>query len=127
MIEDGLKILAIIPAREGSKRVPEKNCRLFAGTTLTDLAIQQAQGSRLITKIALSSDSERILSIGRKYETVSAIARPKDLSGDLSPAIDYVRHTLRILEDEVSFDLVVILQPSSPLRYSSDIDATIRL
>lgn len=120
-----MNILGIIPARAGSKRVPRKNFRPFAGTTLTDLAIRQAQRSQLLTQIVLSSDAEEVLTIGRKYPDVSCLLRPPELSGDEALAIDYVRHVLTQLASR--FDMVVILQPSSPLRTPEDIDATVQL
>jgi CMP-N-acetylneuraminic acid synthetase len=123
-----MNILGIIPAREGSKRVPEKNFRRFLGTTLTDLAIKQALGSKLLTQIVLSSDSEAVLAIGRKYQQITCLQRPSEISGDDAAAIEYVRHALSELESgQDAFDMVVILQPSSPLRTSEDTDATIQL
>lgn len=128
MAEQDLKILAIIPAREGSKRVPQKNFRPFAGTTLVDLAIEHCQGASLITDIVLSSDSDHVLNIGKKYPRVISLQRPPQFAGDLSPAIDYVRHTLSVLEPQRgTYNIVVIIQPSSPLRTSRDIDQTIQL
>jgi CMP-N-acetylneuraminic acid synthetase len=122
-----MNILGIIPAREGSKRVPQKNFTPFAGSTLTDLAIQQGLSSKLITCLAVSSDSGLVLQLASKYKDVKGIKRPDEFSNDHSPAIDYVRHTLSTLETEKAFDMVVILQPSSPLRNAADIDATIQL
>jgi CMP-N,N'-diacetyllegionaminic acid synthase len=122
-----MNILGIIPAREGSKRVPQKNFRVFADTTLTDIAINQALGSKLISTIVISSDSTDVLAIAKKYDQVIPLLRPKELSNDHSPSIDYIRHTLSVLEKEQNYDLVVIIQPSSPLRSSKDIDNTIKL
>lgn len=121
-------VLAIIPAREGSKRVHQKNFRPFANTTLVDIAIQHAIGSECIRTIVLSSDSDQVLEIGAKYTQVLPLKRPLELSDDLSPAIDYVRHALQECEsDEIKYEIVVILQPSSPLRTSEDIDACVQL
>lgn len=124
-----LKVLAIIPAREGSKRVPKKNFRPFAGTTLTDLAIQQALEAETISDIVLSSDSEEVLAIAQKYPRVIAIRRPAEISGDEAPAIDYVRHSLEVMANDYgkTYDAVTILQPSSPLRAARDIDETVKL
>lgn len=123
-----MKVLAIIPAREGSKRVPQKNFRAFADTTLVDLTIKQAQESSLITLCVVSSDSQNVLDIASQYSDIIALKRPLEFSNDLSPAIDYVRHALKKCESNVSpFDMVVILQPSSPFRSSSDIDTCIQL
>lgn len=124
-----MKILGIIPAREGSKRVPKKNFRPFFNTTLTDLAIQHALESKLITNIVLSTDSKEILDIGKKYKQVFLLKRPNDIAQDSSPAIEYVRHCLKVVEAKkgIQFDIVVIIQPSSPFRSGKDIDATIDL
>lgn len=122
-----LRVLAIIPARGGSKRVPNKNFRQFARTTLTALAIEQALNVRSITDIVLSSDSEEVLKIGSAFPQIYCIKRPVEISGDLSPAIEYVHHALQLVEKDKPYDAVVILQPSSPLRLPSDIDNTINI
>ena len=125
-----IKVLGIIPAREGSKRVAGKNFRPFAGTTLTDLAIKQALGTELLDTIVVNSDAEQIQVIAEKYahQGITFLKRPKSLAGDESPAIDYMIQTLNwYKEQNIYFDLVVILQPSSPLRDAKDIDATIKL
>lgn len=122
-----MRILGIIPAREGSKRVKHKNFRPFAGTTLVDLAIQQAQESERITTIAVSSDSSEVLNIAAKYPEVKALQRPAAISGDTAPAIAYVRHAIAELEADEPYDIVVILQPSSPLRSAVDIDGCIEM
>lgn len=124
-----MNILGIIPAREGSKRVINKNFRPFAGSSLLEIAINQALKSKLLTNIVISSDSEVVLNIGANYPSVVCLKRPIELANDLSPAIDYVKHVLEVLEPKLGklFDMIVVLQPSSPLRDSSDIDATIQL
>jgi CMP-N-acetylneuraminic acid synthetase len=120
-----MKILAIIPARAGSKRLPGKNTRLLNGKPLVLYPIEAALQSQRITRIVVSSDSEYILQLSAKYSGVVPIRRPDELAGDYSPAIDYVQHTLHTLDEK--FDLLVILQPSSPLTLPSDIDGTIDL
>lgn len=75
-----MKALAIIPASAGSKRVPQKNFRAFADTTLTDLAIQQALGAKMLTQIVLSSDAEGVLSIWRKYPARATLPKTQTLS-----------------------------------------------
>ena len=122
-------ILGIIPARAGSKRVKNKNFRNFAGTTLTDLAIQQALSAKLLDKVVLTSDDTKAKSIGRKYTDLIVIERPKSISLDHSPAIEYQLHALQYMKKEYNqtFDLVVVIQPSSPFRSGKDIDGTIRL
>lgn len=123
-----VKTLAIIPAREGSKRVPKKNFRPFAGTTLVDIAIKQCLGAKEITDTVLTSDSENVLNIGKSYPNLILLRRPDIYADDNSPAIDYVRHTLCEVEAKGNkYDIIVIIQPSSPLRTSADVDATINL
>jgi CMP-N,N'-diacetyllegionaminic acid synthase len=123
------KVLAIIPAREGSKRVKHKNFRPFAGTTLVDIAIEQSLAAKTLTDIVLSTDSKDVLEIGRKYPDIICLERPVEISDDKSPAIDYVKHTLAVLEPQKGYiyDMVVIIQPSSPLRTPQDIDKTVEL
>ena len=124
-----MRVLAIIPARAGSKRVRKKNFRPFADSTLTDLAIQQALGANLITDIVVSSDSKQVLAIAKNYQGVIPMQRPEKYARDESPAIEYVKHALTALKDagKQEYDLLVILQPSSPLRSAHDIEATINL
>ncbi len=124
------KILAIIPAREGSKRVPHKNFRPFANTTLVDLAIQQAMDSKLVDKIVVNSDAPQVEEIAKKYKAdgVDFLARPIELATDESPAIDYMIQTINHYQSKgILYDWIVIIQASSPLRKGKDIDATIQL
>lgn len=123
------KILGIIPARAGSKRVINKNFRPFAGTTLTDLAIKQALSAKRLDAVLVTSDSAEVLEITKRYESVIPVERPTSIATDLSPAIDYQKHALDYMEREYNkiYDWVVIIQPSSPLRSGKDIDATIEL
>lgn len=125
-----IKILGIIPAREGSKRVPQKNFRPFAGTTLVDLAIQQALDANLLDKIVVNSDAPQVAEIAQKYASkgIDFLQRPVELATDESPAIDYMIQTLTHYKEQgVNYDWIVILQASSPLRGGKDIDDTIEL
>ena len=124
-----MKTLAIIPARGGSKRVPGKNKRLLQGKPLVTWVIEAALNSKTLDRIVVSSDDDETLDIAGEYEGVLPIRRPAELSDDTALAIDYVRHSLAILEktEGAVFDAVVILQPSSPLTRTMDIDATVRL
>ncbi len=119
------KILGIIPARAGSKRIPGKNIKLLVGKPLVAYSIEAALKSKLLTHVAVSSDSAEVLKIAAQYPEVTPIQRPAELADDHSPAIDYVKHALQTLGE--NFDLVVILQPSSPLTLPEDIDHTIEL
>jgi len=124
-----MRILGIIPARGGSKRVVEKNLRLLAGKPLVAWAIEAACQADRIDRLVVSSDDERILEIARGYDPRLPLRRPADLATDTAPAIDYVRHAIEELEraSQTVFDAVVIVQPSSPFTLPVDIDATIDL
>lgn len=123
-----IKILGIIPARAGSKRVLQKNFKPFADTTLTDLAISQALEATLLDNIVVSSDSKEVIKIAEEYEGIVTLERPSSIAQDETPAIDYMMHVISNLEQQgEQYDLVVIIQPSSPLRHGKDIDNTIHL
>jgi CMP-N-acetylneuraminic acid synthetase len=120
-----MNILGIIPARAGSKRIPNKNIKNFAGKPLVQYIIEASCGSSLLTDIVVSSDSREVLAIAGKFNKVITLYRPENLASDDSPAIDYVKHTLEYLSPK-KYDIIVILQPTSPLTLSEDIDKTIR-
>ena len=124
-----MKVLGIIPARKNSKRLPDKNIKPFGGKPLISHIIETALASDRIDDLVVSSDSEEILHIASGFNGLHAIKRPDELAQDDSPAIDYVKHTLEYFKSEkdLDFDIVVILQPSSPLTTKEDIDATIDL
>lgn len=115
-------ILAIIPARGGSKRVSRKNLRKIGGKSLVERAIETAQNCTYLDKISVSTDDNEILEQVTKYKNIIGLKRPDQISDDKAPALDYVKHALEVLGD---YDLVVILQPSSPFTLSSDISNTI--
>ncbi len=123
------KILALIPARAGSKRVPNKNLRPFAGSNLTQITVNQALSIPEITTVALTTDSEELLDMFQHVNGLECIKRPADISDDKAPAIAYVRHAIALLEQKYNctYDFVMILQPTSPLRLNEDIAGTIHL
>ena len=124
----GLRVLGIVPARSGSKRVPGKNKRDFAGKPLFMWALSAARDARMIDRLVVSSDDEQILNEAAGIDPELALERPASLAGDESPAIDYVRHALSVLEAEGDrYDVVVIVQPTSPLVLPEDVDGTIEL
>jgi CMP-N,N'-diacetyllegionaminic acid synthase len=127
-LEKKHRILGIIPARKGSKRLPNKNILSFAGKPLSRHIIETALQSKLINKIVVSTDSDEVLGVAEGFHEVIRIKRLDELASDTSPAIDYVHHTLEVLKKEqgFEFDIVVILQPTSPLTLSDDIDKTIQ-
>lgn len=121
------KILAIIPARGGSKRLPGKNIKPLLGKPLIAYTIQAAQGSRLLDKIVVSTEDSAIAAISKEFGA-EIIERPEELAQDDSKSIDVVLHTLDYLARKNYIpDVCVFLQPTSPLRDSQDIDAAIEM
>lgn len=122
-------VLGIIPARGGSKRLPGKNLRLLGGKPLVAWAIEAAQSAGRLSRLVVSSDDEQILQVAAGYDSRLPLARPAEISADHSPAIEFVRHALAVLESagEGPFDAVSIVQPSSPFTLGDDIDHTIEL
>jgi len=115
-------VLALIPARGGSKGLPGKNIRPLHGKPLIGWSIEAARASRHVTRVVVSSDDEAILAVARAGGAETPFVRPKSLAQDDTPGIDVVLHALDILP---GFDWVVLLQPTSPLRTAGDIDAAI--
>jgi N-acylneuraminate cytidylyltransferase len=109
--------IALIPARSGSKRVPDKNIRPLAGHPLIAYSICAALRSGVFAAVVVSTDSEAYARIAREYGAEIPFMRPAELSGDTSPDIEWVEYTLKRLADEgrryVCFS---ILRPTSPLR-----------
>ena len=116
-----MRVLGIVPARAGSKRIPRKNLRQLAGKPLVMWAVDAAKQAKRIDRLVVSSDDPEVLSVAGSI----ALKRPAELSTDTSPAIDYVKHALEATGEK--FDAVAIVQPSSPFTLGSDIDATIDL
>lgn len=119
------RILTIIPARAGSKRVPGKNKKKLAGKELVRYAIEATLESQLSNMIVVSTDDEDISRIASGYSTIKCLKRPEEISGDRATAITYVQHALKEIREE--FDFVAIVQPTSPFTLGSDIDNTIKL
>ncbi|WP_339215287.1 acylneuraminate cytidylyltransferase family protein [Solibacillus sp. FSL W8-0372] len=116
------KILAIIPARGGSKGVPRKNIRDLAGKPLIAWTINEAKKSRYIDKLILSSEDDEIIEVAKQYGCEVPFKRPLELSQDDTPGIAPVLHAI---EQCPGYDYVVLLQPTSPLRTVEDIDGSI--
>ena len=117
------KYLAIIPARGGSKRLPNKNILDLNGKPLIAWSIEAAKKSKYIDEIVVSSDSNEILEIAQKYN-VKTIKRPDELATDTASSVDVVKH---VAENYPGYEYVVLLQPTSPLRNKKHIDEAIEL
>jgi len=113
------KILAIIPARGGSKGVPRKNIKLLAGKPLIVWTIEEAKKSKYISKLILSSEDDEIINVAKEYGCEVPFKRPVKLAQDNTPGIDAILHAI---EQCPGYDYIILLQPTSPLRTSEDID-----
>ena len=121
------KILAIIPARGGSKRIPLKNIRELCGKPLIFYAINSSINSRYIDRVIVSTDDKKINEISENLGS-EVIERPKELAKDNTPSTDVVFHVLEVLQKEnYNPSLIVLIQPTSPLRNKEDIDNSIEL
>lgn len=122
-----MKILAIIPARGGSKGIPNKNMRKLVGKPLIEYTINSAKKSKLVSRIIISTDSKKIAKIGKNLNIDIPFIRPKKISGDKATSFEVVKHTLEFLEKNESYipDIIVLLQPTNPLRSTALIDKVI--
>lgn len=121
-------ILALIPARGGSKGLPRKNMRLLLGKPLIAWTIEQAKKSRYIDRIIVSTDDEEIREISKKYGAEAPFLRPKKLATDKAKVIDAILHLMEFTKKNGTlYDILALLQPTSPLRLSEDIDKAVEL
>lgn len=119
-----MNVLAIVPARGGSKGIPRKNLAPCAGRPLVDWTLQAATESRFITHRVLSSDDDEILDRGRSYFGFAGLQRPEELAQDDTATEPVMMHAIGAA---VQTDLIVLLQPTSPLRTADHIDMAIAL
>jgi CMP-N,N'-diacetyllegionaminic acid synthase len=119
-------ILAIIPARGGSRGIPRKNVRLLCGKPLIAYTIEAALSSKLIDRVVVSTEDEEIAEVSKKYGA-EVISRPPELGQDDTPSLPVYQHAIRHLEKAEDYrpEIIVILQPTSPLRLVEDIDRAI--
>ncbi len=114
------KILAIIPARGGSKRLKNKNILKLAGKPLINWTIEAAINSQYIDNVLVTTDSENISKIAIKCGASVPSLRPKHLAKDTTSSFDVVEYCINNLNEK--FDILILLQPTSPLRNNIDID-----
>ncbi|GIO86584.1 hypothetical protein J25TS5_35160 [Paenibacillus faecis] len=121
------EVLAIIPARSGSKTVKHKNIRLLNGKPMLAYSIEHALASKSINRVVVSTDSEEYAEIARQYGAEVPFLRPMEISGDHSLDIEVFQHALNYLKDQVHYtpDVVVQLRPTYPIRNVLDIDAMV--
>jgi len=121
---NGETVLAIVPARGGSKRLPRKNVLPLHGKPLIVWTIEAGLRSNYIDKLIVSSEDSEILDIARN-SSVETIKRPSQLAKDDTSTFDAVEHALNTIQP--SFDILVLLQPTSPLRNETHIDQALNL
>lgn len=122
------RILALIPARGGSKGLLGKNIMPLCGKPLIAYTIESARNSKYITKVVVSTDSKDIRQIAIKFGAEVPFIRPSELATDTSSSIDSLIHAVNYFkrESREDFDMVAMLQPTSPLRQTIDIDNAVR-
>lgn len=123
------EILGVIPARGGSKGIPKKNIVPLAGKPLIAWTIEEAQKSRYITRLVLTTDDPEIAAVGQTYGVEIPFMRPAELAGDLVTDLPVFQHCLETLRQVEGYwpDLVVHLRPTAPLRQVHHIDSAIEL
>lgn len=118
---DGRRVLALVPARGGSKGVPGKNLREVGGISLLHRTLRSATTSRHVDFVVVSSDDNAILEHASLIEGAITLRRPAELAGDDTAMAPVVEHAL----DAHPADIAVLLQPTSPLRETADIDGAL--
>ncbi len=125
MIEDK-KVLALVPARAGSKGLPGKNIRPFCGKPLLQWSVEHGLQARYVDKVIVSTDSEEFAQIARQAGGDVPFIRPAELSSDLSSSIDVILHAVEYLEaHDERYNILALLEPTSPLRRPQDIDGAL--
>ncbi len=123
------EILALIPARGGSKSVPRKNIISLLGKPMVAWPIEHALASKYITRVIVSTDDEEIANIALSFGAQVPFMRPAELSGDFSLDVEFHRHALEWLSENENYvpDMVVNLRPTPPSRLPATIDRAIEL
>ena len=126
---DKRPVLAIIPARGGSKGLPRKNLRPLLGLPLLAYSLRAGQASRLITDLIVSTDDEEIAAVARAYGGAAPFLRPPELATDTASSVDVALHALHFMEErhQKRYEAVLLLQPTTPLRQAQDIDGALQL
>ncbi len=118
-----IKVLAVIPARGGSKGIPRKNLKILAGKPLVVYIIEAALKAKTLNRVIVSTEDEEIAAMARGYGAEVPFLRPQDLARDEVSLIPVVKHAVEYLDKQGwRADIVVSLQPTSPLTETGDID-----
>ena len=117
------KLLAVIPARGGSERIPKKNILNLSGKPLISWTIEAALASKYIDDVVVSTDDNEIFTIAKKYGAKVPFIRPDKFSSNHASSISVVLHVIDFLQKvNESYDYIILLQPTSPLRTVKNID-----
>lgn len=124
-----MKILALIPARGGSKRLPRKNVLDLAGKPLIAWTIEAALGCPFLDEVMVTTDEDEIAEVAKRHGAKVPFLRPAYLASDTATSFDAIKHAIDFYREELgkNFDFVVLLQPTSPLRNSRNISEAIEL
>lgn len=122
-------MIAIIPARGGSKGLPGKNIKLLNGKPLIAYTIEAALESKSISRIIVNTDNVEIANVAKKFGAEVPFMRPEELADDTAKSIDVYNYTINRLEEEENTEIneIIVLQPTSPLRTAKHIDEAINL
>lgn len=125
---DGKRVLALVPARSGSKGLPGKNIRLLQGKPLLSWPIEAAKSSRYIDRVVISTDSPEFAKLAEDAGADAPFLRPQELSADTTPSIEFIVHALNtLMASGDEYDYLVLLEPTSPLTEATDIDAALEV
>lgn len=126
--ERGKVMIAIVPARGGSKGLPGKNIKELCGKPLIAYTIQAALEAEGIDRVVVTTDDEEIANVAKKYGAEIPFMRPAELAGDTASAVDVYLHAVSFLEKEEgkAIDKFMVLLPTAPLRNGSDIEQALR-
>ena len=125
-MKDTNNIVCIITARGGSKRLPGKNIKLLNGKPLIAYAIIAAKGSKYIDRTIVSTESSEIADVALSYGAEVPFVRPAELATDEASSVSVLQHAVQTIEQHgQKIDIMVLVQPTSPLVVTEDIDATI--
>ncbi len=129
MVDEKREVLAIIPARGGSKGIPRKNIREFAGYPLIAYSIQAALNSKLVTRVIVSTDDAEIAFVAKQYGAEVPFLRPSEIAQDMTLDLPVFQHVLSELAktEEYQPDIVVQLRPTSPIRPNTLVDDAVQL
>jgi len=125
---NGKKVLALVPARSGSKGLPMKNIRLLQGKPLLSWPIEAAKASSYVDRVVISTDDVGFSKLALAAGAEVPFLRPAELSTDTAPSISFILHALDTLEaNGDTYDYLLLLEPTSPLTEASDIDSALEV